>query len=128
MWRHRGELAGAQDIGKARRSTREVRLIGIVADIRTTKNGRRILELEDETERIPVLLPSNSAVAQEPVVSDEVLGVVGTVNGNGLLIAASLVRPDLPTTKPFPAVPGHVHVAFTVDIHVGRSTFITESS
>src|SRR2546430_1135373 len=42
MLRHRRELAGAQDIGKARRSTREVRLIGIVADIRTTKNGHRI--------------------------------------------------------------------------------------
>ncbi|TLZ68352.1 MAG: DNA-directed DNA polymerase II small subunit [Methanobacteriota archaeon] len=126
MLRHRRELAGAQDIGKARRSTREVRLIGIVADIRTTKNGHRILELEDETERIPVLLPSNSAVAQEPVVSDEVLGVVGTVNGKGLLIAASLVRPDLPTTKPFPAVPGHARVAFMSDIHVGSRTFLTE--
>src|SRR2546425_10307735 len=126
MVRHRRELAGAQDIGKARRSTREVRLIGIVADIRTTKNGHRILELEDETERIPVLLPSNSAVAQEPVVSDEVLGVVGTVNGKGLLIAASLVRPDLPTTKPFPAVPGHARVAFMSDIHVGSRTFLTE--
>jgi len=126
MLRHRRELAGAQDIGKARRSTREVRLIGIVADIRTTKNGHRILELEDETERIPVLLPSNSPVAQEPVVSDEVLGVVGTVNGKGLLIAASLVRPDLPTTKPFPTVPGHARVAFMSDIHVGSRTFLTE--
>src|SRR5438552_19209247 len=80
MLRQRRELAGAQDIAKARRSTREVRIIGMVADIRTTKNGHRILELEDELERIAVLLPAESAVAQEPVVSDEVLGVVGTVN------------------------------------------------
>ncbi|TLZ81072.1 MAG: hypothetical protein E6K05_07075, partial [Methanobacteriota archaeon] len=35
MLRQRRELAGAQDIAKARRSTREVRIIGMVADIRT---------------------------------------------------------------------------------------------
>src|SRR5213596_2313019 len=99
MLRQRRELAGAQDIAKARRSTREVRIIGMVADIRTTKNGHRILELEDELERIAVLLPAESAVAQEPVVSDEVLGVVGTVNAKGLVIAASLVRPDLPRSE-----------------------------
>src|SRR5206468_783549 len=75
MLRQRRELAGAQDIAKARRSTREVRIIGMVADIRTTKNGHRILELEDELERIAVLLPAESAVAQEPVVSDVVDGI-----------------------------------------------------
>src|SRR5437016_11719283 len=98
----------------------------MVADIRTTKNGHRIIEIEDELERIAVLLPAESAVAQEPVVSDEVLGVVGTVNAKGLVIAASLVRPDLPTTKPFPGSPGHARVAFMSDIHVGSRTFLEE--
>src|SRR3989441_2284161 len=36
MLRSRHDLAGAQEIAKARRSTREVRIIGIVADVRTT--------------------------------------------------------------------------------------------
>src|SRR5467141_506712 len=126
MLRQRRELAGAQDIAKARRSTREVRIIGMVADIRTTKNGHRIIEIEDELERIAVLLPAESAVAQEPVVSDEVLGVVGKVNAKGLVIAASLVRPDLPTMKPFPVTPGHARVAFMSDIHVGSRTFLEE--
>jgi DNA polymerase II small subunit len=126
MLRRRHELAGAQEITKARRSTREVRIIGIVADIRTTKNGHRILDLEDESERIPVLLPADSAVAQEPVVSDEVVGVVGTVNGKGLVIAASLVRPDLTTVKPFPEGGSRARVAFMSDIHVGSRTFLEE--
>src|SRR5207247_1897106 len=52
MLRSRHDLAGAQEIAKARRSTREVRIIGIVADVRTTKNGHRILEIEDEADRI----------------------------------------------------------------------------
>src|SRR3989454_478786 len=70
MLRSRHDLAGAQEIAKARRSTREVRIIGIVADVRTTKNGHRILEIEDEADRIAVLLPSESAVASEIAVLD----------------------------------------------------------
>src|SRR5207302_6610018 len=116
---HRRQLAAAHDIAKARRSTREVRIIGMVADIRTTKNGHRIIEIEDELERIAVLLPAESAVAQEPVVSDEVLGVVGTVNAKGLVIAAALVPPDLPTAKPFPGTPGRARAALMSDIHPG---------
>ena len=126
MLRSRRELAGAQDITKARKSTREVRIIGIVADVRTTKNGHRILELEDDSERIPVLLPADSALAAEAVVTDEVLGVIGTVNDRGLVIAQSVVRPDLPTAKPFHGAPDHVRAAFMSDIHVGSRTFLED--
>lgn len=126
LLRSRRELAGAQDIGKARRSTREVRFIGIVADVRTTKNGHRILELEDDTERIPVLLPADSALGSEVAVLDEVLGVVGTVNDRGLVIAQSLVRPDLPTSKAFHGTSEHVRAAFMSDIHVGSRTFLED--
>src|SRR5256885_2227185 len=76
--------------------------------------------------RMPLDLRPGAVVAQEPVVSDEVLGVVGTVNAKGLVIAASLVRPDLPTAKPFPVTPGHARVAFMSDIHVGSRTFLEE--
>src|SRR5213594_1537427 len=126
MLRRHRELGGAQDIAKAQRSTREIRIIGMVADVRTTKNGHRILELEDDTERVPVLLPADSPLASETVVPDEVVGIVGTVNGKGLVIAASLVRPDLPTTKAFPGASGHARVAFMSDIHVGSRTFLEE--
>ncbi len=126
LLRSRRELAGAQDIAKARRSTREVRFIGIVADVRTTKNGHRILELEDDTERIPVLLPADSAVGSEVAVLDEVLGVVGSVNDRGLVIAQTLVRPDLPTSKVFHGAPEHTRAAFMSDIHVGSRTFLED--
>jgi DNA polymerase II small subunit len=124
MLRSRRELGGAQDISKARRSTREVRVIGIVSDIRTTKNGHRILELEDDTDRIPALIPADSPLAGETVVADQVIGVVGTVNDRGLLIAQALVQPDLPTTKAFHGTDGHPRAAFMSDIHVGSRTFL----
>lgn len=126
LLRSRRELAGAQDIAKARKSTREVRIIGMVADVRSTKNGHRILELEDELDRIPVLLPADSALAAEPAVMDEVVGVVGTVNDRGLLIAQSLVRPDIPTRRAFHGAPDHVRAAFMSDIHVGSRTFLED--
>src|SRR5437899_9937135 len=126
MLRSRHDLAGAQEIAKARRSTREVRIIGIVADVRTTKNGHRILEIEDEADRIAVLLPSESAVASEIAVLDEVVGVVGTVNDRGLVIAQAIIRPDLPTIKAFRGTRHHVRAAFMSDIHVGSRTFLED--
>jgi DNA polymerase II small subunit len=126
MLRSRRELGGAQEISKARKSTREVRFLGMVADIRTTKNGHRILDLEDEADRISVLLPSDSPLAAETVVSDEVLGVVGSVNDRGLVIASSLVRPDIPVAKPFRGTQEHLRAAFISDIHVGSKTFLDE--
>jgi len=122
--RSRREMGGAQDIAKARRSTREVRFIGIVADVRTTRNGHRILDVEDDLDRIAVLLPADSPLASEPVVQDEVLGVVGTVNDRGLVIAQSLVRPDIPVARPFPSTGDHIRVGFLSDIHVGSKTFL----
>jgi DNA polymerase II small subunit len=126
LLRRRRELAGAQEIAKARRSTREVRLIGLVADVRTTKNGHRILDLEDESDRIPVLLPADSALAAEPVVPDEALGIVGTVNGKGLVIATALLRPEAPVRTGFSATTGRGRVAFLSDIHIGSRTFLEE--
>jgi DNA polymerase II small subunit len=126
MLRRRRELAGCQEIAKARRSTREVRLVGMVADVRTTKNGHRILELEDDSERIPVLLPAESTLASEAVVPDEVVGVIGTVNGKGLVIAASLLRPEVPSSKGFGGTQGRARVAFLSDVHVGSRTFLEE--
>jgi DNA polymerase II small subunit len=126
MLRRRRELAGAQEIAKARRSTREVRLIGLVADVRTTKNGHRIIELEDDSDRVPVLLPADSALAAEAVVQDEALGIVGTVNGKGLVIATALVRPEVPVRAAFSGSTGHAKVAFLSDIHVGSRTFLRD--
>src|SRR2546422_1117989 len=82
--------------------------------------------LEDEADRIAVLLPSESAVASEIAVLDEVIGVVGTVNDRGLVIAQSIVRPDLPTVKAFRGTRHHVRAAFMSDIHVGSRTFLED--
>ena len=126
MLRNRHELGGAQDISRARRSTREVRFIGMISDIRPTKSGHRILELEDATDRISVLVPSNSPQAAEGFVTDEVVGIVGKVNDRGLVIAESVIRPDIPVSKPFRGIAEHIRAAFISDVHVGSTTFLDE--
>ena len=126
MLRNRRELGGAQEISKARRSTREVRFIGMVSDVRDTKNGHRILELEDETDRISVLVLADSSSASETFVNDEVVGIVGKVNDRGLVIAESVVRPDIPVVRPFRGIGEHIRAAFISDVHVGSTTFLDE--
>ena len=126
MLRHRRELAGVQDISKARRSTREIRIIGMISDIRPTKNGHRVLELEDETDRVSVLIPHDSPMISEALVTDEVVGVVGKSNSRDLIIAEQLLRPDIPSPRPFQGADDHVRVAFVSDIHVGSTTFLDD--
>ena len=126
MLRSRRDLHGALDIAKSRKSTRDVRFVGMVSEVRTTRNGHRILDVEDEADRISVLLPADSPLAPEVVVPDEVLGIAGTVNDRGLVIAQSLIRPDIPVTRSFRGTRDPVRAAFMSDIHVGSRTFLEE--
>ena len=41
-------------------------------------------------------------------------------------IAKSVVRPDIPTSRPFRGARGHVRAAFMSDIHVGSRTFLED--
>jgi len=126
MLRSRREMHGALDIAKSKRSTRDVRFVGMVSGVRVTKNGHRIMDVEDEADRVSVLLPADSPLSAEIVVPDEVLGIAGVVNERGLVIAQSLVKPDLPVMKPFQGTKDHVRAAFMSDIHVGSKTFLEE--
>jgi DNA polymerase II small subunit len=122
----RRELAGAVDIAKAKRLAREVRIVGMVASVRRTRNGHRLLDLEDETDVVSVLLPADPGFGSDWVVPDEVVGVVGTANDRGLVIAKQLVRPDVSSRRSWPGCSEDICAAFVSDIHVGSTTFLRE--
>ena len=126
LLRSRPELAGALEVYKAKRLSRETRIIGIVKDVRTTKNGHRIIELEDETDSVSVLVPADSGLGADAIVDDEVIGVGGHSNDRGLFIAKSIVHPDIPVSKSFPRIAERVRVAFMSDVHVGSRTFLAD--
>lgn len=126
LLRARRELVGAVDIARAKRLTREVRFIGMVADVRTTRKGDRIVEVEDGTDTAPVFIAQTHELFRDAVLPDEVIGVIGRPTEKGLIIAEQIVRPDVPTGRAFPATHNGVSVAFVSDIHVGSKTFLGE--
>ena len=124
--RSRRELVGAVEIERAKKLTREVRFIGMVSDVRTTKKGDRVIEVEDATDTAPVFVPQNSDLFKDGVLPDEVLGVIGRPTERGLIIAQDLIRPDVNGGHAFPATEDPISVAFVSDVHVGSKTFLPE--
>ena len=100
-----------------------VNVIGMVNDIRNTKNNHKIMEIEDETGSITVLIHNeNHSLFEmaESIVKDEVIGVIGSKKGT-LVIASDIIHPSVPRIEEkkmdFSAV-------FISDIHIGSSTFL----
>jgi len=123
----RRELVGCVPITKALQLEREVRCIGIVNEVRTTKNGHKMIELEDEEGKGLVLITKESPLIDEQVIQDEVIGVVGKVaKKGGMIVANEIVRPDVPITGSMEPSDSSAQIAFLSDIHVGSITFLRE--
>jgi DNA polymerase II small subunit len=126
MLRNRRELGGAVPIGsiRSRRHERELRIIGMVADVRRTPNGRIIADIEDETGGFRLLLPAEERPAAN-LMKDEVVGVVGKLSTEGDIIwVQTIVRPDIALGREPRRAPRPVCAAFISDIHVGSKTFL----
>ena len=112
---------------------------GLVADVRTTRNGHMLIELEDSSGSFAVLIPKDSEVMKDAhsVVPDEMLGVRGTLSSKGdLLIANELVFPDVSlergqqlrlNSRDGGEEGNGSYAVLTSDIHVGSKSFIEGS-
>ena len=102
----RRELSGLVSIAKAGKVQRDVRFVGIVNDTRTTKNGHTIIDLEDEEDRIQVLVMKGSRKGADSFIKDEVLGIVGSFSKDGkLVVAKDIIRPEVPMNNAMPTSP-----------------------
>jgi DNA polymerase II small subunit len=127
MLAKRRELAGLMPISKVKKVERDLRFVGIVNDSHTTKNGHTIIEMEDETDRIQVLVMKGSRKAGDAVLKDEVLGIVGAFSKDGeIVIAKEIIRPDVPVNNAMLPNDSESILAFVSDIHVGSNTFLPE--
>ena len=125
MIEKRNDFGKAASIDRAKKLDRDVHIIGIIFDKSVTKNGHTILNLEDETGMIKVLISKDSPISNELFVNDEVIGVVGKANTKGeLFIADKIVRPDIPKSHKWENSDSTSKVAFLSDCHVGSSTFL----
>lgn len=122
----RGELKDHKPINKIRKSEDVIKIIGMVNEVNNTKNNHKIIELEDETGSVNILVHNENHQLferAEKVVKDEIIGIVGSKKGK-LVIASELVHPGVPRidekSMDFSAV-------FISDIHIGSSTFLGDA-
>lgn len=105
-----------------------VSIIGMVSEKRVTKNGHLIIELEDASGSISVLVSKNKEdmlKEANDIVFDEVIGIQGTNNGN-IIFANTLLWPDVPNNKELKKSPDEVYAVFLSDVHVGSKDFLEE--
>lgn len=122
----RPELKTYQKIGDLEENVTDLNLIVMVKEIRSTKNGHRIIIFEDDTDEISVLFhKDNNRLFRESekLVKDEVIGLLAEKKRN-LAIGNQIIQPGVPRitnkTMDFSAV-------FTSDIHIGSLTFLEDA-
>jgi|TARA_Y100000310_G_scaffold77294_1_gene73897 DNA polymerase II small subunit len=125
----RMELKEAVSINRVGgKNNEKVCLIGIVNEKRVTKNENIILELEDLSGKISVLINKNRFEMfnlSKEVVKDEVIGIVGNVSNNFVFVD-ELFFPDVPVTKELKKLNKEEYAVFISDLHIGNKTFLKE--
>lgn len=132
MLRRRREMHGHVAIDAIPRGQAgDVKLIGLVNEVRNTKNGYRILELEDETGTVPVLVPRGDhreVALDDRLVQDEVVGVMASVKpGKDLLFLKELFRPDVENDFQPRRASEAALACFVSDTHFGAKTYLADA-
>jgi len=127
--KQRREIANVIPIKRIKNNNiREIQIVGIVKEVRTTKNGHRLIEIEDDTDTALAIVLKNSHdifnMANE-IVHDEIIGLKGQLSKNGdLLVVQSIVFPDISIQNEKHKAEVPVFSAFLSDIHIGSKQFM----
>jgi len=127
----RPELRTWQKINEITENQTDLNLIVMITDIRSTKNGHYLIEVEDDTGSMPILVSKDNDElirAARNLMRDEVIGVIAQKRAgqseNQLAICQNLIDPDVPRKNRKEVDFGTV---FTSDIHIGSSTFLEDA-
>ena len=130
LLKHRQAMQNVISINRIpnKKNREEVSVIGMVMDKQYTKNGNCIVNVEDRTGSIKVLVNKTKQdlykIAKD-IVLDEVIGIMG-VNGNNIIFANSLLFPDIPMTGEIKKCEDEAYALFLSDIHVGSKDFLKQ--
>ncbi len=125
----RRELANTIPINRIKKTgLKDIQIVGIVKEVRNTKNGHRLIILEDETdEAVCIALKHDRevhSIAQETIL-DEIIGINGQISKNGdLIVINNIVYPDISIQNERHSAEVPVFAAFLSDIHVGSKQFL----
>ena len=124
----RREISQFIPINRIKKTMPEVQLIGIVKNVKTTHNGHRLIEIEDDTGQATLMALKNNTdvfpLANE-VMLDEVIGVVGKISKNkDLIIIQNIIYPDIKMHQEQKKIELPLCVAFLSDVHIGSKMFM----
>ncbi len=113
---------------KKKKERETVSIIGIVSDVRFTKNHNLMMTLEDPTGTIHVMVNKNKPDLFQQcrdIVHDEVIAVIG-VPGDNVLFSTNVLWPDVPMVNELKKAEKEEYAVFFSDIHVGSKFFLRE--
>ncbi|MDR2967457.1 MAG: DNA-directed DNA polymerase II small subunit [Methanobacteriaceae archaeon] len=122
----RPELKVHQKISDITNDTKDINIIGIIKEIRSTKNNHKMIEIEDDTGEISVLVHKDNHDlfnTSEKLVKDEIIGLLAENKGN-LIIASRIIHPGV---QRVPEKKMDFATVFTSDIHIGSLTFLEDA-
>ncbi|MFP4633057.1 MAG: DNA-directed DNA polymerase II small subunit [Halobacteriales archaeon] len=106
---------------------RATSLVGLVGDVRRTRSDNRLVELEDPTGSINVVLSGDDVGVADSLVRDEVIGVEGRASSDGGVVYADEVYlPDVPRDNEPSTADRDVEAVLVSDVHVGSDTFVED--
>ncbi|UCH71595.1 MAG: hypothetical protein JSW62_04145, partial [Thermoplasmatales archaeon] len=125
----RREMANIIPINRIKKDDiKDVQLVGMVKDVRTTVNGHRLIELEDESGFVTAIALKNNRDAMSlanEVVFDEIIGIRGRLSKNGdLIIIQNIIFPDISIQNGGHKSEVPICAAFLADIHIGSKQFM----
>jgi DNA polymerase II small subunit len=134
MLRKRISSRPIESLKKRNMDAREqISIIGMVLEIRTTTKGHKLIEIEDTTGTIAVLIHKEKDrelfELAGSILLDEVIGVTGTLSSDGTLVFVNnIIRPDIPNSQnTLDRSKAKGKAVFISDIHVGSKTFLEDS-
>lgn len=103
-----------------------VSIVGCILSKNYTKNNNIILEVEDLTGKINVIISKEREEVfniADDLVEDEVIAISGSLS-KGVIFANTILLPDIPNTFEFKKSPDLVYAGFIGDLHVGLNKFM----
>ena len=118
-----------KDIYKDMRRHKQYNIIGIVSEVKNTKSGGRMVEIEDLTDSIRVFIRKENP-ASKTIVLDDVVGITGKFGKEGDIFWVDEVKfPDVVMNHQNKGGDDYdpVSIAFISDIHMGSKYFLEDT-
>ena len=104
----------------------KVSIIGMIFSISETKNGHKVLEVEDPTGKMKVIISKNRedlmAMAKE-LVCDEVIALQGQFTGE-VFFPNKIYFPEVPMNREFKKSPDEAYMCVLSDLQFGSDRFM----